>query len=130
MGDVISVTVGVIVPADRYHLMVEVPIPAGTEPVDRSLATERNDLPGPEFGATEETANGPRFGYWTPTYVDIRDDKVALFATYLPAGAYEFTFPIRATVPGEYRVLPVHAEQMYFPEVWGRSAGELFGVRE
>ncbi|MEZ4715338.1 MAG: Ig-like domain-containing protein [Caldilineaceae bacterium] len=123
VGDVISVTVGVIVPADRYHLMVEVPIPAGTEPVDRSLATERNDLPGPEFGATEETANGPRFGYWTPTYVDIRDDKLALFATYLPAGAYEFTFPIRATVPGEYRVLPVHAEQMYFPEVWGRSAG-------
>lgn len=126
VGDVITVSVGVIVPADRYHLMVEVPIPAGTEPVDTSLATERNDIMGPEFGSVDDS----RFGYWTPTSIDIRDDKVALFATYLPAGAYEFTFQIRATVPGEYRVLPVYAEQMYFPEVWGRSAGELFGVRE
>ena len=67
---------------------------------------------------------------WTPSYTDYRDDKVALFATYLPAGTYEYTFQVRATLPGEYRVLPVHGEMMYFPEVWGRSGGELFTVRE
>jgi uncharacterized protein YfaS (alpha-2-macroglobulin family) len=33
-------------------------------------------------------------------------------------------------LPGEYRILPAYAEQMYFNEVWGRSAGGLFSVRE
>ncbi|HMN27045.1 MAG TPA: hypothetical protein PKE45_02730 [Caldilineaceae bacterium] len=68
--------------------------------------------------------------FWTPTYIDIRDDKVALFATHLPAGTYEYTFQVRATVPGEYRVLPVFAEMMYFSEVWGRSGGAQFTVTE
>ncbi len=125
VGDVISATVTLIVPDDRYHLLVEVPIPAGTEPVDTSLATE-SDL----YGAPELTPVDEPFTRWTPTYTDIRDDKVALFATYLPAGTYQYTVQIRATVPGEYRVLPVYAEQMYFPDVWGRSAGQLFTVKE
>ena len=60
------------------------------------------------------------------SFTDYRDDRVTLFATYLPAGAYEYTFLVRASLPGEFRVLPVHAEMMYFPEVWGRSGGALF----
>ncbi len=125
VGDVFSVTVTLIAPDDRYHLLVEVPIPAGTEPVDTSLATESDFYGSPELAPVDEP-----FARWTPTYTDIRDDKVALVATYLPAGTYQYTFPVRATLPGEYRVLPVHAQQMYFPDVWGRSAGQLFTVRE
>ena len=34
-------------------------------------------------------------------------------------------FSIRA---GEFTVLPAHAEEMYFPEVFGRSAGGSFSV--
>ena len=56
--------------------------------------------------------------------------KSPLFSTYLPAGTYEYTFNVQASLPGEYRVLPAHAEMMYFPEVWGRSAGSLFTVTE
>ncbi len=37
------------------------------------------------------------WSYWTPTYTDIRDDKVALFATYLQPGTYEYTFLVQAT---------------------------------
>ncbi len=125
VGDVISATVTLIVPDDRYHLLVEVPIPAGTEPVDTSLATESDLYGAPELMPVDEP-----FTRWTPTYTDIRDDKVALFATYLPAGTYQYTVQIRATMPGEYRVLPVYAEQMYFPDVWGRSAGQLFTVKD
>ena len=67
---------------------------------------------------------------WTPSFTDFRNDKVTLFATYLPAGSYEYTFLVRASLPGEFRVLPVHGEMMYFPEVWGRSGGALFTVRK
>ncbi|NJN81919.1 MAG: hypothetical protein HC802_06285 [Caldilineaceae bacterium] len=131
VGDVISVTVNIVAPTDLHHLLVEVPIPAGVEPIDTSLATTSSEFDGPQFAPIDEPAIPQEWWrYWLPTSTDIRDEKVALFATYLPAGAYQYTFQARASLPGEYRVLPVYAEQMYFPEVWGRSAGELFNVVE
>lgn len=128
VGDVVSVTLTLVAPTDLYHVLIEAPIPAGTEAVDTSLATTSIQYASPELQQADSPA--PPWGFWSPTYSDIRDDQVALFATYLPAGAYTYTFQVRATVPGEYRVLPVYGELMYFPEVWGRSAGALFTVTE
>jgi hypothetical protein len=128
VGEVISVTVTIVAPTNLYHVLVEAPIPAGSEPIDPRLATTSNQFGGPSL---EQVNPEQRWWYfWTPNYIDIRDDKVALFASELGAGAYEYTFQVRASVPGEYRVLPVYAEMMYFNEVWGRSAGALFTVTE
>lgn len=127
VGDVVSVTVTIVAPTDLYQVLIETPIPAGMEPIDPNLATTSSEFTMP--GALEPVDAQPiSWFYWQPTYTDVRDDKVALFATFLPAGAYEYTFNARASIPGEYRVLPVYAEQMYFNEVWGRSAGSLFTV--
>lgn len=128
VGDVISVTVTVVAPRDLYQVLVEVPIPAGTEPIDPRLAT--TSVQYDQFGQLIPADAGKPDWFWLPTYVDVRDEKVALVASYLPAGTYEYTFQVQATVPGEYRVLPVHGEMLYFPEVWGRSAGALFTVME
>ncbi len=128
VGDVISVTVTVVAPRDLYQALVEVPIPAGTEPIDPRLAT--TSIQYDQFGQLVPADAGKPDWFWLPTYVDVRDEKVALVASYLPAGTYEYTFQVQATVPGEYRVLPVHGEMLYFPEVWGRSAGSLFTVME
>lgn len=126
VGDLISVTLTIIAPIDLYQAVIEAPIPAGTEAVDSSLATTSMQSGSPELQPTD-AATKP-WGYWLPTHTDVRDDRVALFATYLPAGAYTYTFQVRATVPGEYRVLPAYGAMLYFPEVWGRSAGALFTV--
>lgn len=128
VGDVISMTVTIVAPTDLYHALIEVPIPAGVEPIDPSLATESDLIGGPTLAPVEQANGGWRF--WTPSYTDLRDDRVALFATRLPAGTYEYTFQVRATIPGEYRVLPVYGEMMYFNEVWGRSTGAQFTVTE
>ena len=53
-----------------------------------------------------------------------------MFATSLEPGTYEFTYSIRASLPGTFLTLPVTAYQMYFPEVWGRGAGSVFTVTE
>ncbi|HRA68803.1 MAG TPA: hypothetical protein PL187_22440, partial [Caldilinea sp.] len=130
IGDVISVTVTIVAPTDLYHLMVETPIPAGTEPVNPNLSAVTPDF---YYGPPElKPVNAGQGGWagWTPSFTDYRDDKVTLFASYLPAGSYEYTFQVRASLPGEFRVLPVHAALMYFPEVWGRSGGALFTVTE
>jgi len=58
----------------------------------------------------------------------MHDEKAVLFATYLPEGTYEYTYLIRASLPGEYRVIPTNAYEMYFPEVSGRSDGALFKI--
>ena len=53
-----------------------------------------------------------------------------LFATYLPKGTYEYTYLIRASLPGEYNTIPTTAYEMYFPEVFGRSDGVQFIITE
>jgi hypothetical protein len=70
------------------------------------------------------------YGWWYFSHSELRDEKAVLFASYLPKGTYEYTYTVRASIPGEFRVIPAHAEQMYFPEVFGRSDGGLFRVTQ
>jgi uncharacterized protein YfaS (alpha-2-macroglobulin family) len=81
VGDVISVTVTVVAPRDLYQALVEVPIPAGTEPIDPRLAT--TSLQYDQFGQLIPVDAGQPDWFWLPTYVDVRDEKVALVASYL-----------------------------------------------
>ena len=58
----------------------------------------------------------------------MRDDRTALFASYLPAGVYTYSYLARATTPGTYSVLPAQARLSYSPDVFGRSDGGRFVV--
>ncbi len=124
VGDIFSATVTVVAPTSLVQVRVDVPIPAGTELVDPSLATM------PQYDEFGNPIQRFDWAAWYPTYKDFRDDRVALFDTFMEAGTYQYTFHLRATVPGEYSVLPAHAEMMYFTDVWGRSAGAAFRVVE
>jgi hypothetical protein len=126
VGDIISVTTTIIAPTNLYHVRVDTPIPAGVEPIDPSLGGQEQQY---DESGNPIYIDNP-WGVWSPTYRDFRDEKVSVFFTYLPAGAHQVTFQIRASTPGEYRVLPVYGELMYFTEVWGRSGGSLFTVTE
>ena len=61
--------------------------------------------------------------------VEIGDNRLSLYAEYLPAGTYQYTYPLRAVLPGEYRVLPTRAWVNYFPEIYAHSAGEVFSIK-
>ncbi|MBK8046321.1 MAG: Ig-like domain-containing protein [Anaerolineales bacterium] len=127
-GDILSVTVTIVAPTNLYHVMVQTPIPAGTEALNPDLPT------GPQYGEDGQPVLKPigpgsnSWYSWTPASLDYRDDSVNLFATYMPAGTYQYTFQLRAAFAGEYRVLPAVGEMMYFPEVWGRSAGQMLTI--
>jgi uncharacterized protein YfaS (alpha-2-macroglobulin family) len=129
VGDVIQVKVTLVVPHTSYYVVVEDPLPAGTEALDTSLRTTSQTVEGPEFDKAGKE-NEKQAWWWTPTHVDLRDEKTAMFATSLDPGTYQFTYSIRASLPGTFLVLPVTASQMYFPEVWGRGAGGEFVVTE
>ena len=130
VGDVIRVKLTLIAPNDLHYVMVEDPFPAGTEGIDASLATTSVVGEQPEFTRTDRHNPWWNWGWWWFSHAEVRDEKAALFATYLPAGTYEYTYSIRASIPGEFRVIPTHAEEMYFPEVFGRGDGGLFKVTE
>lgn len=131
VGDVIQVKLTIIAPNDLHYVVVEDPFPAGAEGVDQSLKTTSVVGQEPELTRTDRRDPwGGGWGWWWFSHTELRDEKAVLFATYLPRGTYEYTYLIRASLPGEYGVIPTHAYEMYFPEVFGRSDGGLFTITE
>ena len=53
--------------------------------------------------------------------MEIRDDRVLLFATFLEDGTLVYTYVARATSPGSFTVAPTQASEMYRPEIFGRG---------
>ncbi len=127
LGDVVKVKVTLVAPADLNFLVLEDYLPAGLEPIDASLKTTP-----PEFQRRlyEEQRKSYQVGkgYSPFGHTDIRDNRVALFARFVPKGVYEYTYFARATTPGQFRLPPATAYEQFFPEVWGRSDGGLFEV--
>jgi uncharacterized protein YfaS (alpha-2-macroglobulin family) len=63
-----------------------------------------------------------------PTHAETHDDRVFLYVESLTAGVYEYEYFLRALVPGEFQHLPARAEQLFFPEVFGRTGGNIITV--
>jgi uncharacterized protein YfaS (alpha-2-macroglobulin family) len=61
--------------------------------------------------------------------VERHDDRVLLFATRLAEGEHVFSYVARATTAGTFQVAPAHAEEMYEPEVFGRTPSAVVEVR-
>jgi uncharacterized protein YfaS (alpha-2-macroglobulin family) len=131
VGDVIQVKLTLIAPNSLHYVVVEDPFPAGAEGVDQSLKTTSVVGEQPRLTRTDRRNPwGGGYGWWWFSHTEMRDEKTVLFATYLPRGTYEYTYLIRASLPGEYGVIPAHAYEMYFPEVFGRSDGGVFAIAE
>ena len=123
----IAVKLTLVVPNDLHYVVIENPLPAGAEAVDTSLKTTRPSAQGPEL-QPEESSDG--WYFWLPSHSELRDEKVALFATYLPRGTYTYRYQMRASLPGRFLTLPATGYEMYFPDVWGRSDGSVFEVKQ
>ncbi|MFZ4860521.1 MAG: alpha-2-macroglobulin, partial [Desulfuromonadaceae bacterium] len=123
LGEVVQVRLTLTVPEDMPYFMVEDMLPAGLEALDTSLKTTSALADDPGLG---DTGVWPAWWYFGRT--EVRDNRVALFATDLPRGTYTYTYLARATTPGAFQTLPATAMRTYAPEVFGRSAGSLFTV--
>ncbi len=124
LGEVVEVRLHLTVPADAQYVTVEDWLPAGLEPLDASLKTVTAAAQAP----TIKGGALPSWSYFGRS--EIRDNRVALFATNLPKGSYDYTYLARASTPGTFGALPARAFQTYSPEVFGRSAGGMFEVTE
>jgi len=128
LGDLVMVKVTLVAESDLNFLVLEDYLPAGLEPIDASLKTTPPELRRRLY---EEQQNAYQVSRrWSPFgHVDVRDNRVVLFARFVPKGVYEYTYFAQATTPGEFKVAPATAYEQYFPEVWGRSdSGTRFQV--
>jgi uncharacterized protein YfaS (alpha-2-macroglobulin family) len=129
-GDLVRVTLTFTLTKERRFVAVIDPLPAGFEPVEswfastaRSLATEQDRQPELE---------GSWMSWWQRggfDHVDRRDDRVELFATRLSEGIHSFTYIVRATTAGTFRTAPARAEEMYAPEIFGRTGTAIVEVK-
>ncbi|MCP4416060.1 MAG: hypothetical protein GY805_05535, partial [Chloroflexi bacterium] len=110
----------------RYHVALVDPLPAGLEIVNPALAVSGSAPPDP----TSETSN--RYWWWGPWYQhqNMRDERAEAFTTLLWEGVYEYSYIARATTPGTFVVPPAKAEEMYSPEVFGRSGTDWVIVED
>jgi hypothetical protein len=127
LGDTVRVKVTLVAPADLNFLVLEDFLPAGLEPIDTSLKTTASEFT--RLLNQQQLKEYEAHRWYTPfSHTDIRDNRVALFARFVPKGMYEYTYYAQATTPGEFNVPPATAYEQYFPEVWGRSDGGRFTV--
>lgn len=124
VGDEIVVTLTIIAPRNLHYIVVEDPIPAGTEAINRNLLTTSQIGQRPTLQRNDPFGRG--WGWWWFSRTEMRDEKLVMYATYLPRGTYTYVYSIRAGLVGEYNVIPTTGQEFYFPEVYGRGAGELF----
>ncbi len=131
-GGWLTVHLSLTLPNDIYYLMLEDFLPAGAEILDTSLKTsQQGQGSGMDVSINfdSEDPYGRGWGWWYFDSPRIFDDHIQWSANFLPAGSYELTYTIIPIQAGEFRVLPAHAWQTYFPEVQGTSAGEIFEIK-
>ncbi len=127
-GDLIEVTLDIRNTKERRFVAVTDPIPAGTEPVETAFATTASDV-------AEEQRSNETTSFWTWwerggfDHFERHDDRVDVFATRLSEGDHEYKYLLRATTAGTFIASPAHAEEMYEPEVFGRTATSVVEVK-
>jgi len=107
VGDTLAVriTVG---GSDWRYLMVEDPIPSGTESIARDDLYQLDQEPP----------------WWTTrwrSYRELRDDRTTFFNYYFPRGQAEYTYLLKVVNPGVFRVSPTRVEPMYQPQYLSTS---------
>ncbi len=104
----------------RYHVALVDPLPAGLEIVNPALSVSQT--------STQEDPGTLVYGWWWwrtwYEHQNMRDDRAEAFTSLLWDGVYQYTYLARATTPGTFIVPPAKAEEMYSPEVFGRSGSD------
>lgn len=140
-GNLVLAEVVVVTPSPRQYVVVDDPLPAGFEAVDARLATTSGALDvddrTDDNGDPEEAYDEPN-GYdnvaagraFLPSrYVrELRDEHALFFIDRMPAGMYRYRYLLRATTLGSFVTPPTRAEEMYTPEVFGRTGATTIQI--
>lgn len=103
---------------ERKFVVVDDPLPAGFEVVNLSFANESQS----DAENFRKDTRDDNYRYWgTFSHWENYDDRVLLFSDFLNRGEHSYSYLIQATTPGEFFMPAAKVEEMYTPEVFGRT---------
>lgn len=88
------------------YLMLEDPIPAGTEQIEKEEGYEIERRTGEWFYGSQR---------------ELRDDRTTYFLSDFRLGRYDFAYMLRVTTPGIFSAMPARISPMYVPDVSASS---------
>ena len=135
-GELVRVDLFLSVPAARNFVVVDDPVPGGLEPVNRDLATTSEvDATKAEFVAS---GGSIWFKYndwidfdtsrWSFYHQELRHDSARFYSDYLPPGNYHLSYAAQAIASGSFSAMPTMAQEMYDPDVYGKTPGLTLNV--
>lgn len=110
-GDLVQITLTVNTAHPYEYLMLEDPLPAGLEAIDRG-----------EMDYWD-------WNYWWSNKI-IRDKMVSFPVRYFDKGQRDVTYLATAMTPGEFTALPAKVYDMYQPNSWADSPIQKITVRD
>ena len=113
-GDTLAVRL-TVTGSDWKYMMVEDPIPAGTEFIERDNLYELTERPS--------------WWNWWYTRREFHDDRAAFFETYFTRGVREYVYLLKVVNPGVFRVSPGKVEPMYQPSYFATSDPQTLEVK-
>ncbi len=136
-GETIRTDLFFSTPVERNFVAVRDPVPGGLEPVNPELATDGaslklEQLNQPASGSYffEKTRwQGLTYSPWGFYHQQLGHDAVTFYSDYIEKGEYHLSYLAQAIATGEFIDQPVHAEEMYHPDVYGKGrSGKLLIV--
>ena len=137
-GELVRVDLYVSIPGARNFLVVDDPVPGGLEPVNRDLATASAvdaDKAKSDYAEDSWFFHYGEWSYygmsrWSFYHKELRHHAARFYSEYLPAGNYHLSYTAQAIATGEFTVMPTHSEEMYDPDVFGKSAPGMLEVEK
>jgi hypothetical protein len=113
-GDIIAVRLTVTGSEGKY-MMIEDPIPAGAEFIERDNQYQLKSRP-------------PWWAYWF-TRRELHDDRMAIFQTYFARGQQQYFYLLKVVNPGVFHASPARVGPMYQHNVMATTGNRTLEVK-
>jgi len=136
-GELIRVDLYLSLPAPRYFVVVDDPVPGGLEPVNRDLATtsqiDAKKAQGQHYAEGSvwfSQDDWQKYGasWWSFYHKELRHHAARFYSDYLSAGHYHLSYVAQAIAPGEFNIMAPHAEEMYEPDIFGKGTPAILKI--
>ena len=128
-GDTVRVDLFINAPSARNFVVVNDPLPGGLETVNRDLATASAvdadeglfDQAGGSFWFKYGDWHEYGFSRWSFYHKELRHDSARFYADRIEEGNYHLSYVAQAIADGSFQAPSARVEEMYDPDVYGRS---------
>ncbi len=107
-GDLIEVELTLRGKEALEYVMVEDFKPAGCEPVALRSGSSNQNIYG--------------------SNIELRDNKVVFFISYVSKGLHKLRYRLRAEIPGRFHAMPCRLQAMYSPNIHGMSKSQIVHI--